>query len=134
MAAPAPSRLSDESFEDEAAVAASSHGWMLAAPSWLVSMVTHLVLLVMLGLCYFNIEAQSREQVITALPQVDAEEVEIFELPDVVDPVIDDEKIETSPPVAASASTNSRNTPSRSVAVSSGRIASRSMNSLNFMC
>jgi hypothetical protein len=57
-----------------------SLGWKVSAPSWLVSLITHVLVLLLLALSYFRLEDPQIAQVLTALPAVeeDLPQVEDF--------------------------------------------------------
>jgi hypothetical protein len=76
----------DEEEEEDLEPASGNRSLMMAVPSWLVSLVVHVVLLTMLGLMYFNLEDPNQKTVIVARPPDQAEEIEEF-TPDIPDPV-----------------------------------------------
>jgi hypothetical protein len=78
----------EDDMEDEDEQEGSSHRMMmLAVPSWLVSLVVHVVLLTMLGLMYFKLEDDlPKSLIVSKPPDADAEEIEDFK-PEPITPV-----------------------------------------------
>lgn len=83
----------DEDDEDEVDDAPQSNRTlMMAAPSWLVSLVLHVTVITMMGMMYYNLEPEVPKTVIVATPPPpEAEEIEEFtpEIPDPVDVITD---------------------------------------------
>src|SRR5687768_14759980 len=55
-------------FHEEADSPLPARVWTIAAPGWLVSLVTHVAMLLVLALCYFNVGQQTLANILTAKP------------------------------------------------------------------
>jgi hypothetical protein len=106
MAAPAPPRsprTMPVTIEPDDEGPSPALPWKLTAPSWLVSMITHVALLIMLSVCYFQVDVQQPERIITALPQLPVDEMEDFEPPEIIEAPPDVPIRDDSIPAPASA-------------------------------